>query len=63
MHPKDMTNFILPEGEEPVYDKMLQRVYTRLNSRVFDIERRPDEIVYITDISEYNRSEGLAPER
>ena len=50
----------VPEGEEPVYDKMLQRVYTRLNSRVFDIERRPDEIVYITDISEYNRSEGLA---
>lgn len=50
----------VPEGEEPVYDKMLQRVYTRLNSRVFDIDRRPDEIVYITDISEYNRSEGLA---
>ncbi|MCC8071459.1 MAG: phosphoribosylformylglycinamidine synthase [Bacteroidales bacterium] len=44
----------------PRYDKMLQRVYEGLNSRVFDIRRTPDPIVYIEDISEYNQREGLA---
>ncbi|MBD5284766.1 MAG: phosphoribosylformylglycinamidine synthase, partial [Bacteroides sp.] len=46
--------------ESPVFDKMLQRVYEGLNSRVFTVDKTPDPIVYIDDISEYNKKEGLA---
>ena len=52
--------FTLTRDENPAYDKMLQRVYEGLNSRVFHTDRKPEPIVYIDDISEYNRSEGLA---
>jgi len=45
---------------EPRFDKMLQRVYDGLNSKVFAVTNTPRPIVYIDDISEYNRSEGLA---
>ncbi|WP_289158396.1 phosphoribosylformylglycinamidine synthase [uncultured Muribaculum sp.] len=46
--------------EAPAHDKMLQRVYEGLNSRVFTVDKTPDAIVYIDDISEYNKKEGLA---
>jgi len=47
-------------GSEPAYDKMLQRVYSGLNSDSLKVDRHPDDIVYIDDISAYNRQEGLA---
>ena len=50
----------VPEGSEPVYDRMLSRLYDGLNSRVFHIDRKPEPIVKIADIHEYNKSEGLA---
>ena len=52
--------FLLTRDEEPCFDKMLQRLYDGLNSRVFTTSRQPEPIVYIDDIAEYNRSEGLA---
>lgn len=52
--------FRLTRDEEPRYDRMLERLYDGLNSKVFDISREPEPIVYIDDISKYNRSEGLA---
>ncbi len=52
--------FTLTRDEEPRYDKMLERLYNGLDSKVFDISRKPEPIVYIDDISEYNRKEGLA---
>ena len=48
------------DGVEPVFDKMLSRLYDGLNSRVFTIDRKPEAIVKINDIHEYNLSEGLA---
>lgn len=48
------------DGEEPVYDRMLSRLYDGLNSRVFAVNRKPDPIVRIENIHEYNLSEGLA---
>ncbi len=48
------------EGEEPVYDRMLSRLYDGLNSKVFAVDRKPDPIVRIDDIHEYNLREGLA---
>ncbi len=47
-------------GQKPQFDKMLQRVYEGISSAVFKIDRKPDPIVYIDDISEYNKTEGLA---
>ncbi len=52
--------FMLTRDEEPAFDKMLQRLYDGLNSKVFTTSLQPEPIVYIDDISEYNRSEGLA---
>ncbi len=52
--------FFLTREDPPRYDKMLERIYEGLNSKVFDIKRDPDAIVYIDNISEYNAKEGLA---
>ena len=46
--------------EQPRFDKMLQRVYQGLNSSTFKTSRKPEPIVYIDDISVYNKQEGLA---
>ncbi len=51
--------FVRTVEPEPRYDKMLQRVYEGLNSRIFTVAKTPDPIVYIDDISEY-KAEGLA---
>lgn len=50
----------VPAGSEPKYDKMLQRVYEGLGASIFAVNREPEPIVYIDDIGDYNRSEGLA---
>lgn len=42
------------------FDKMLEREYEGLNSKIFTVDKTPDSIVYIDDISEYNKKEGLA---
>ena len=52
--------FTLTRNSDDPFDKMLQRRYDGLNSRVFKTDRKPEPIVYIDDISEYNRREGLA---
>lgn len=50
----------VPADGEPQYDPMLQRVYDDLKASVFEIKDAPAGIVYIDDISAYNKSEGLA---
>lgn len=53
--------FYSAKGEEPTYDRMLQRYYPDgLGQTLFKISRKPEEIKYITDLEEYNRQEGLA---
>ncbi len=47
-------------SDEPVFDKMLSRLYDGLNSRVFTTSNTAAPIEYIEDITEYNRREGLA---
>ena len=48
-------------GCEPEFDKMLQRFYPDgLGARIFHIDRKPEPVVYIENITEYNRAEGLA---
>lgn len=52
--------YVLTRDESPVFDKMLQRVYKGLDSKLFNIAKTPDPIVHISDIESYNKSEGLA---
>ncbi len=55
--------FTLTRDEEPHFDKMLQRLYDGLRPDVFTISNTPQPVVYINDIEEYNRTEGLALSR
>ncbi len=52
--------FFAVHSEEPSYDHMLQRLYDGLNSKVFEVNHKPDPIVEIQDIHKYNLEEGLA---
>jgi phosphoribosylformylglycinamidine synthase len=47
-------------GSKPHWDPMLQSLYKGLDQNIFTIDRLPDPVIYIDDISEYNRKEGLA---
>lgn len=41
-------------------DRMLQHGYDVLDQELFTIHHTPDPVIYIDDIDEYNRKEGLA---
>ena len=46
------------DSDTPSYDKMLQRLYPDgLNQTVFNIDKRPDPIVYIDDLAAYESSQ------
>jgi phosphoribosylformylglycinamidine synthase len=42
------------------YDPMLQRIYTGVNQDIFTVNKQPEPILFIDDISAYNAKEGLA---
>ena len=42
------------------YDPMLQALYENLNADIFTVDRQPEPILYIDNIADYNRQEGLA---
>ena len=50
----------LPATSQTDCDPMLQRMYDRLDQGLFTTARQPEPIVYIDDIADYNRREGLA---
>ena len=50
----------LPATDQADCDPMLQRLYDRLDQHLFTTDRQPEPIVYIDDIADYNRREGLA---
>ena len=47
-------------SEDAEYDPMLQRMYPELDCNVFTTNRKPEPIIYIDNIDEYNEKEGLA---
>ena len=47
-------------SEDADYDPMLQRLYYGLNQDIFTIERKPEPIINIENLEEYNEQEGLA---
>lgn len=52
--------FFTAKSDTPEYDPMLQALYTKLDQEVYSIEKQPDPIIYIENIEEYNKQEGLA---
>ncbi len=48
------------KSSKPEYDKMLQRFYNGLDQNIFTVDKKPDPIVYISNLEEYNVKEGLA---
>ncbi len=52
--------FVVMVSSESCYDPMLQALYTGLDQNTFTVEKLPDPVIYIDNIEEYNRREGLA---
>ncbi|MFO8129890.1 MAG: phosphoribosylformylglycinamidine synthase [Bacteroidales bacterium] len=52
--------FILTAESKPAFDPMLKALYKELTQDVFLIDRQPESILFIDNIAEYNRQEGLA---
>ena len=48
------------KDENAEYDPMLQRMYKGLNQDIFTINIKPQPIIYIENLEEYNEQEGLA---
>ena len=48
------------KDENAEYDPMLQRMYKGLNQTIFTIDIKPQPIIYIENLEEYNEKEGLA---
>ena len=51
------------KDENAEYDPMLQRMYKGLNQEIFDVNIKPQPIIYIENLEEYNEQEGLALSR
>ena len=51
------------KDENAEYDPMLQRMYKGLNQDIFTTNIKPQPIVYIENLEEYNEQEGLALSR
>ena len=47
-------------SKDAEHDPMLQRIYDSLNQNIFTINKKPEPILYIDNIDEYNSKEGLA---
>ena len=47
-------------GEDADYDPMLQRMYHGLNQDIFTVNKKPEPILSIENLEEYNEQEGLA---
>ncbi len=48
------------EGKDASFDPMLQALYEGLGQELFKIDRKPEPVLWISDIAAYNRQEGLA---
>lgn len=52
--------FFPVHDETASHDKMLQRMYRRLDQEVFSVKHEPDPIRHVENLEEYNEQEGLA---
>ncbi|MFW5820216.1 MAG: phosphoribosylformylglycinamidine synthase, partial [Bacteroidota bacterium] len=59
-HLKRMEEYYRVENEHAAFDPMLQTLYINLDQDIFNIRRKPEDIIRIDDIAGYNKKEGLA---
>ena len=52
--------FIKTDNSQPSYDPMLQTIYQNPGQDIFSIDITPEPILFIDDITAYNKAEGLA---
>jgi phosphoribosylformylglycinamidine synthase len=52
--------FVEVESKEADFDPMLQAFYHNIDQEIFTIDKEPDPIMYIENIGEFNKAEGLA---
>jgi phosphoribosylformylglycinamidine synthase len=52
--------FLIVPNKNARYDPMLQRLYSGIGQDIFTIDKKPEAIVFIDDITAYNQQEGLA---
>jgi phosphoribosylformylglycinamidine synthase len=57
---KRIEEFQVSGSDDPHHDPMLQTVYKGLDQNIFTIDKQPDPVIYVDDIREYNKREGLA---
>ncbi len=50
----------VPQDVADAFDPMLQQYYDQLDQEIFTLDRQPEEIVAIENISLFNQKEGLA---
>lgn len=48
------------ENEKADFDPMLQSLYKNPSQTIFQIDKKPEPMIYIDDIAKYNQQEGLA---
>lgn len=51
---------MVPAGEQPVFDPMLEEVYIDLHQDSLTVEHAPEPLQYVTDLRGYNSEAGLA---
>ncbi|MGC8865611.1 MAG: phosphoribosylformylglycinamidine synthase [Bacteroidales bacterium] len=47
-------------GRAKSFDPLLEEIYEKLDQSIFHINRQPEPVRYITDLTKYNEEEGLA---
>jgi len=57
---KRIEEFLPIKTKKPEFDPMLQAMYHNLDQTIFTINRTPDPLIYVEDICEYSKTEGLA---
>jgi phosphoribosylformylglycinamidine synthase len=57
---KRIEEFFPARSKNPDHDPMLQALYKNPGQDIFTIDRKPENIISVADISQYNEKEGLA---
>jgi phosphoribosylformylglycinamidine synthase len=57
---KRIEEFFPAKSANPEYDPMLQSVYLNPDQHIFTIDRKPENVLSVIDIKQYNEKEGLA---
>jgi phosphoribosylformylglycinamidine synthase len=55
-----MEELRLVESDHAGYDRMLQAIYINPDQHIFTIDKKPESLIFVSDLSSFNKQEGLA---